>query len=56
MSESIYTPGAHVVTPRGRGVIIDVRPTPIGRFVFGVEDESGEVGHFTEKALRLASE
>lgn len=55
MSDSIFTPGAEVITPRGRGVVVDVRATPSGRFVIGVEDGTGEVGYFTEKALRLAA-
>lgn len=55
MSETIRTPGADVVTPRGRGVVVDVRATPSGRLVIGVEDDTGEVGYFTEKAIRLAS-
>jgi hypothetical protein len=54
MSESIFTPGAEVVTARGRGAIVDVRATPSGKFVYGVEDADGEVAYFTEKALRLA--
>ena len=53
MSESIFTPGADVVTPRGHGQVVDVRATPSGKFVFGVEDMSGEVHYFTEKAVRL---
>lgn len=56
MSESIFTPGAEVVTSRGRGTVVDVRATPSGKFLFGVEDAAGEVGYFTEKALRLASD
>ena len=54
MSETIFTPGADVTTTRGRGVVVDVRATPSGRFVIGVEDVTDEVGYFTEKALRLA--
>ena len=54
MSETIFTPGAEVLTPRGRGAVMDVRATPSGKFVFGVEDADGEVSYFTEKALRLA--
>jgi DNA polymerase II small subunit/DNA polymerase delta subunit B len=54
MSETIFTPGAEVLTTRGRGAVVDVRATPSGKFVFGVEDPSGEVTYFTEKALRLA--
>ncbi|MFF2389539.1 hypothetical protein [Agromyces sp. NPDC058104] len=53
MSSTIFTPGAEVVTARGRGTIIDVRATPSGKFVFGVEDAEGEVNYFTEQALRL---
>jgi DNA polymerase II small subunit/DNA polymerase delta subunit B len=54
MSDTIYTPGAEVTTARGSGVLVDVRATPSGKFVFGVEDSTGEVTYFTEKALRLA--
>lgn len=54
MSETIFTPGADVVTPRARGTVIDVRATPSGKWVFGVEDAKGEVGYFTDRALRLA--
>ena len=54
MSETIFTPGADVVTARGRGTVVDVRATPSGKFVFGVEDVDGEVTYFTEKAVRLA--
>lgn len=54
MSESIFPPGADVITPRGRGAVVDVRATPAGKFVFGVEDADGEVHYFTGKALRLA--
>lgn len=43
MSETIFTPGADVFTPGGRGAVVDVRATPSGKFVFGVEDASGEV-------------
>lgn len=54
MSETLFTPGAEVVTSRGAGRIVDVRATASGKFVFGVEDADGEVTHFTEKAVRLA--
>lgn len=54
MSDSIFTPGAEVFTTRGRGVVVDVRATPSGKFVFGVEEVNGEVNYFTEKAVRLA--
>jgi len=54
MGVTIFTPGADVFTPRGRGAIVDVRATASGKFVFGVEDIDGEVSYFTEKAIRLA--
>jgi predicted AlkP superfamily phosphohydrolase/phosphomutase len=54
MSRTIFTPGADVITTRGRGAVVDVRATPSGKFVFGVEDADGEVSYFTEKAVRLA--
>lgn len=54
MSESIFTPGIEVVTSRGRGNVVDVRATPSGKFVFGVEDADGEVTYFTEKGVQLA--
>ncbi len=54
MSETVLTPGAEVVTPLGVGVVVDVRATPSGKFVVGVESENGEVSYFTERALRLA--
>ena len=41
MSETIFTPGVAVVTPRGSGTVIDVRPTPSGKFIVGVEDSVG---------------
>lgn len=55
MSNAIFSPGTHVVTTRGQGIVIDVRATPSGTFVIGVEDDAGEVRYFTEKALRPAS-
>ncbi|MFB9308438.1 hypothetical protein BJY17_002095 [Agromyces hippuratus] len=54
MSDTLFTPGADVITTRGRGAIVDVRATPSGKFVFGVENADGEVSYFTEKAVRLA--
>jgi hypothetical protein len=54
MSDAIFTPGVDVITTRGRGAVVDVRATPSGKFVIGVEDVNGEVSYFTEKALRLA--
>ncbi|WP_164861597.1 hypothetical protein [Microbacterium sp. CPCC 204701] len=54
MTETTFKLGDEVVTPLARGTVIDVRPTPSGRWVFGVEDDDGGVGYFTNKALRLA--
>ncbi|WP_188754295.1 hypothetical protein [Microbacterium album] len=56
MSGTVFTPGTDVVTPRGRGEVVDVRATPSGKFVIGVENTNGEVTYFTEKALRLAED
>jgi hypothetical protein len=42
------------VTALGRGTVVDVRPTPSGQWVFGVEDDSGLVNYFTPKALEHA--
>ncbi|SIT86550.1 hypothetical protein [Microbacterium sp. RU33B] len=55
MTNAIFSPGTYVITTRGHGIVIDVRATPSGTFVIGVEDDAGEVGYFTEKALRPAS-
>ncbi|GAA1160642.1 hypothetical protein [Ornithinicoccus hortensis] len=52
MSEKVFTPGSEVVTPRGRGTVVDVRATASGKFVIGVEVEDGEVRYFVEGALR----
>ena len=54
MGNPFLKPGTDVITTRGRGVVVDVRATPSGTWVIGVEDADGEVGYFTEKALRLA--
>lgn len=54
MSDMAFKPGDVVVTPRARGTVIDVRATPSGKWVFGVEDADGEVGYFTTTALRHA--
>ncbi|WP_194239312.1 hypothetical protein [Microbacterium sp. CBA3102] len=53
MSESIFSAGTDVIVGRERGTVIDVRATPAGKWVFGVETAEGEVRYFTEKALRL---
>jgi hypothetical protein len=52
MTDAAFKPGDEVFTTRGRGTVIDQRPTPVGAWVFGVEDADGEVTHFTAKALR----
>lgn len=54
MADTIFKPGTDVLTPHGRGTVIDVRATPSGTWVFGVEDADGEVNYFTDKALRVA--
>jgi hypothetical protein len=54
MTGTAFKPGDDVVTPRARGIIIDVRATPSGKWVFGVEDADGEVAYFTSTALRHA--
>jgi hypothetical protein len=54
MSENIFTAGTDVITTRGRGKIVDARATHSGKFVFGVEDDGGEVTYFTEKGIQLA--
>ena len=54
MGDTIFTPGVDVLTTRGRGAVVDVRATPSGKLIIGVEDADGEVGYFTERALRLA--
>lgn len=56
MSTSIRTPGADVITSRGRGTVIDVGATPSGKFVIGVENADGEVHYFTERAVQLAED
>lgn len=52
MSGMSFAPGDHVNTPRLPGTVVDVRPTPSGKFIFGIEDETGEVTYFTERVLR----
>lgn len=54
MTSMTFKPGDDVVTPHGQGVVIDIRATPSGAWVFGVEDAEGVVGYFTQKALRPA--
>ncbi|WP_194410403.1 hypothetical protein [Microbacterium cremeum] len=54
MSGTGFKPGDDVFTPHARGTVIDVRATPSGKWVFGVEDSDGAVGYFTERALKPA--
>ena len=54
MTDTFFKPGDDVFTPHGRRTVIDIRPTPSGKWIFGVEDDKGEVTHFTTGALRLA--
>ena len=54
MTDTRFKTGDDVLTIRGRGTIIDVRPTPSGKWVFGVEDTDGVVTYFTPRALRHA--
>lgn len=54
MSATGFKPGDDVFTPKARGTVIDVRATPSGRWVFGIEDASGAVDYFTESALTHA--
>lgn len=54
MTGTAFKPGDDVFTTHARGTVIDVRATPSGKFVFGVEDDNGEVSYFTERALRPA--
>lgn len=51
MSSAGFKPGDDVLTPHARGTVIDVRATPAGRWVFGVEDANGAVSYFTEGGL-----
>ena len=53
MTDTAFAPGDDVFTPHARGTVIDVRPTPSGKWVYGVEDDSGAVLYFTNRALRL---
>ena len=56
MTDTAFKPGDDVFTPHARGIVIDVRATPSGKWVFGVEEDSGVVGYFTTKALRLTQD
>lgn len=54
MTDTSFKPGDDVFTPHARGTVIDVRATPSGKWVYGVEDDTGGVSYFTSRALRLA--
>jgi hypothetical protein len=54
MSGTGFKPGDDVFTPQARGTVIDVRVTPSGKWVFGIEDKTGAVTYFTESALKHA--
>ena len=54
MTNATFKPGDDVMTPDGRGTVIDLRPAPSGSWIFGVEDADGRVAHFTVGALRHA--
>jgi hypothetical protein len=54
VTDTFFTLGDDVSTPHARGTIIDVRATPSGQRVFGVEDANGVVKYFTGRALRPA--
>jgi len=54
MAETFFKPGDDVVTTDSRGIVIDVRATASGKWIFGVEHTIGEVKYFTGSALRLA--
>jgi hypothetical protein len=55
MSRTGFKPGDNVLTPKERGIVVDVRATPSGKWVYGVEDASGAVNYFTENVLTHAS-
>jgi hypothetical protein len=52
MSDTSFTLGDDVVANGARGIIIDVRATPSGKWVYGAEDAAGAVNYFTSSALR----
>lgn len=56
MTDAAFTLGDEVITATGRGAIMDLRATPGGKWVFGVEDSDGAVNYFTAAGLRRASE
>lgn len=54
MSDRTYKPGDDVNTMYGTGTIIDMRATPSGTWVFGVEDVHGAVNYVTPRAIQPA--
>lgn len=52
MTGTEFKPGDDVVTPRAVGTVIDVRPSPTGVWLYGVEDADDVVTYYTAKALR----
>ncbi|WP_374975570.1 hypothetical protein ACEYYH_17440 [Microbacterium trichothecenolyticum] len=56
MTQAAFKPGDDVFTTNARGIIIDMRATPSGKWVFGVEDATGEVTYFTSAGLHLAQD
>ncbi|MFE5409540.1 hypothetical protein [Microbacterium sp. NPDC056569] len=55
MTDAVFKPGDDVLTTNARGTVIDMRATPSGKWVFGVEDADGGVSYFTSRALRPAN-
>ena len=55
MTDIACKPGDDVFTPRAPATVVDVRATPSGKWVFGVEDTNGAVDYYTARALRSAS-
>lgn len=54
MADASFKLGDDVFTSGVRGIIIDVRATPSGKWVYGVEDTNGSVDYYTDKALKRA--
>lgn len=52
MKDPAFTIGTAVFAIQTRGTIVDVRATPSGKWIFGVEDADGVVHYFTQKALK----
>ena len=56
MTDTAFKPGDDVFTPHARGTVIDIRPTPSGKWVFGVEDDNGEVSYFHQQSSPARAE